>query len=31
MNWRQEFSLGNARNVLLAPSGGTIVEGCSAR
>ncbi|TCI00163.1 hypothetical protein EJV46_05790 [Roseococcus sp. SYP-B2431] len=29
INWRQEFSLGNARNVLLEPSGGTIVERCA--
>lgn len=29
INWRQEFSLGNARNVLVGPSGGTIVERCS--
>lgn len=30
LNWRQEFSLGNARNVLVEPSGGTIVERCTA-
>ncbi|MDB5376123.1 MAG: hypothetical protein JWR00_569 [Rubritepida sp.] len=29
INWRQEFSLGNARTVLIGPSGGTIVERCS--
>lgn len=31
LNWRQEFPLANARDVLLEPSGGTIVERCSGR
>lgn len=31
INWRQEFPLANARQVLLEPTGGTIVERCSGR
>lgn len=31
INWRQEFPLANARDVLLEPSGGTIVERCGGR